>query len=207
MNDEPVTCVNCGKQNIIMDDDPYDIKCEYSGRDGIPAHPVRIKFKKEENNMPENMPAQEQNKELPPIPPRPDMAGKNKKQGLMLLHHYYEDNAALIISYDNVKGDKQTREDWGFSNSGWNHFRQRHGLTVGMPRGKGVKRNKKAAPPIQVKPAEAAHSKPPEMDDGVIELEELHQLKLAGLPKFRWYWFPEVQKKWLEIYEKLMLGN
>ena len=43
-----VNCVNCRKQNIIMSDDPYDVKCEFGN------HKVRIKIKQEvTNKMPE----------------------------------------------------------------------------------------------------------------------------------------------------------
>lgn len=31
-----IDCVNCGKQNLVMDDDPYNVKCEFG------KHPVRI---------------------------------------------------------------------------------------------------------------------------------------------------------------------
>ena len=29
----------------------------------------------------------------------------------------------------------------------------------------------------------------------------------AGLPQFRWWWFPSVQRKWLEVFERLAAGK
>jgi hypothetical protein len=43
---ELFNCVNCGKQNIVMSDDPYDVLCEFPGKDGS-RHPLRIKLKQE----------------------------------------------------------------------------------------------------------------------------------------------------------------
>lgn len=61
MNDlsEYIKCINCGKQNIILPDDPYDVKCEFGD------HPVRIKQKQEATIVNEGITNAE---ESPPTP-------------------------------------------------------------------------------------------------------------------------------------------
>lgn len=58
-----IICVNCGKQNVLMPGDPYDVKCEFPGRDGS-RHPLRLKIKQEVSEM--------SNTPDPPLPARED---------------------------------------------------------------------------------------------------------------------------------------
>ena len=133
MDDYPLNCVNCGKQNIVFEDDPFNVGCEYGD------HPVRIK--KEKENMPEIMTKQAQSIENPntppdvqsavlPVPPKPDTSGMNKFKVNMTLHKYYEENAPAILADEKRLGDKPTGKRWGFSDYGWGLFRARHGLPV-----------------------------------------------------------------------------
>ena len=56
---------------------------------------------------------------LPPIPPRTEIKGDNK----IALHKYYMDNKVAIITDFNALGEKDTRERWGITESGWRTLR------------------------------------------------------------------------------------
>jgi hypothetical protein len=145
----PVVCVNCGKQNIVYEDDPYDVKCEFSGRDGIPAHPVRIKIKEGENMVADIIGKNLHPKttvlraELPPIPRKPGSKYK--------MRDYYDKNKDAILKYKDSIGLKETLKRWGISQATWLVNRKngkvsglaaRFGLVPGVAPKSGVKRDR-----------------------------------------------------------------
>jgi hypothetical protein len=128
-------CANCGKQNLMLYDDPYDAKCEFGN------HPVRIK--KEERNMNSETGNEEEIKKIitdasaPPspgvlstIPPKPDVSGLKRITGDKVVHKYYEANAPAIKAEFASIGSQPTRLRWGFSLSAWQRFRKEHGLPI-----------------------------------------------------------------------------
>jgi hypothetical protein len=244
--DYTLNCVNCGKQNIIFEDDPFDVKCEFGD------HPVRIK--KKEGNMVVTINAKELYPETreklgigktiaevrtledsPPVPPRPDLTGLNLTKRNWVMHKYYEANAPAILADRAALGDKEACRRWGFSECGYKNFLKRRGLIfekgIAGPRKykKRAASADKKAPTIDkaapaaalkaeaeeilkkaadaLKPKSPAGEKeeplklPPDMVD--INAPKLVIFKLPDFPAFKWYWWPGVQKKWLETYARL----
>lgn len=241
MNEYYLNCVHCGKQNLIEDGDPFDVKCEFGD------HPVRQK--KEENMITEPIEGGLKKETpaaaaappitgaLPPVPPKPDLSGLNKFAARKKLSEYYHEHAAEMLADFHQLGDVPARERWGCSKYFWIKFHRTHGLPISKHSGGRKKKVIPAGPGkekvpsiIKLPPAPEWKSETDTTDDkGPVvatvvmhidmteldaklqlareELRRLNELKLAGLPKFRWWWWPSVQLKWLEIYERLMVGR
>ena len=150
-------CVNCGKQNIIMEDDPYDVKCEFGN------HPLRIK----EGNLTATINAKDLLPEtriklgidkigteinLSPIPPKPELTGANIYHKRMALSRYYKvHDSEMLADYESI-GCSAAMKRWGCSQSFWLKFRKMHHLPIAEPRVSAKKSPESAGAPENSKP-------------------------------------------------------
>lgn len=120
---ELFNCVTCGKQNIVLPDDPPDVRCEFPDGKGN-RHLLRIK----EGDMTNNIAKKLQNEAksdaissnkhqtasnitLPPVPPRP--------KEVNAAFRYYEEHRSEILADYGKLGLKAMLKRWNISQASW----------------------------------------------------------------------------------------
>jgi hypothetical protein len=146
-----VDCQNCGRQVILDGGDP-DEKCYFCGKPAL---------RKEEKNMPETMPGQNQgNDKLPEIPPKPTGSGGPGAGSInRQIGRYYDENRKQIEAEIAQYGEKQTLTRWHISSSTWKGLRDRW---AGVKRGKVEKhvKKQKSKVPEKITKGESTGGKP-----------------------------------------------
>lgn len=118
--------------------------------------------------------------ELPPVPPRPE--------GNIKVNKYYKANQKAILAEVARQGELATRKRWGIISSTWTQLKRRWGLPV-----ESRKPGKRQVP---LKPASNG-AKQPEAATS--------RLVFPTFPAWSESWPPELQLRWMDLYEKLCL--
>jgi hypothetical protein len=115
---ELFNCVTCGKQNIVLPDDPPDVRCEFPDGKGN-RHLLKIKEGDMVNRNTVNAsttatiqkPVIGKDAALPPVPPRP--------KEVNAAFRYYEEHRSEILADYGKLGLKAMLKRWNISQASW----------------------------------------------------------------------------------------
>ena len=208
------SCSRCGG-DCFPEEDEHGKRwvCLQCGNDA-----VDIPERQKEDVMPTKVNISELDKQTImklPVPPKPDVVGKNKRQGTMLMHDYYEANKEQILAEREVIGDLAVRKRWGILSGTYSGLRRRWGLPMGRRGSKElvgdriVKKEKAKKPktPRALVPVGAMDlaelSRLPFLNDHKVVVLNINRKDgLPSLPEWNDGWPEEVKLRWLSIYEE-----
>ena len=204
-----VQCANCGK-DVEVGERP-DEKCYWCHKPALKKEDVTMVARINARDLkPETIQkfgiAEEiKTAGLPPVPPRPDVSGKILRERLQALKKYYEEYAAAILADRAKLGDKETRNRWGFSETGYKHFLQRRALSSEAG-GKYRRRQKKIAAPSAIKtpasPSSPPAPKAPPAGEPAKDVQP-HFLKFPDFDELGQYPSNEIRIAWMNNYIEL----
>lgn len=112
-----------------------------------------------------------------PVPLKPDVTGKGKKEYNWLIHDYYEENKEHILAEIEILGETATRKRWNINSGTWTGLKKRWGL------------------PIHNMPGQNQHQRARKLSN--------KPLKLPSFPEFNEEWPSPVKVAWLNSYAEM----
>jgi hypothetical protein len=185
--------------DLLWDEDEQEWCCIQAGH----------RFSQEEMEEKINKAAEERRaRELPPVPPAPELHGRRGGRK-NLLAEYYEQNKERIIADIKTIGETATRKRWWILPHHWTTLKRRWGLPVNKRGRKRLVGDRlvKVEPSKLVKtgnPAVPLSIRSAEKLCWVIMVSSNGKNRLPALPEWNDGWPDEVKLRWLSLYGELV---